>query len=349
MRIANYTWRMRIVVLGAGGAHKTEASILRATSSLGHACRLVNVVGWSRYAGRLAGRAIHYLSDAFEPDFVLLTRHAILAGEPALRAILRGRDGAFWYFDPQPRPEVLALGRLVGRMYITYLAQVDEYRAAGIPQVRFLPQGVDPARDFPATTAPSDFLCDASFVGSGQYPHRYAVMRAVAAVCRLQLRGPGWKHAPGDLPVAGGPVHGRRLRQVIRGAAISLGASAHPEQDADRASASNRMWKVMGCGGFYLGPYVRGIESFAVGQRHCAWYHSAADAADQVRHYLASADERRRIAEAGRAHALRHHTYAGRVELLLAGREYDVGPAPSDDPVVAELEHPDTRQPLDRL
>jgi len=349
MRIANYTWRMRIVVLGAGGAHKTEASILRAARSLGHACRLVNVVGWSRYAGPLAGPAIRYLSDAFEPDFVLLTRHATLAGEPPLRAILRGRDAAFWYFDPQPRPEVVALGRLVGRMYITYLAQVDDYRAAGIQQVRFLPQGVDPARDFPAATAPSDLLCDASFVGSGQYPHRYAVMRAVAAVCRLQLRGPGWKRAPDDLPVAGGPVHGRRLREVVRGAAISLGASAHPEQDADRASASNRMWKVMGCGGFYLGPYVWGIETFAVGQRHCAWYHSAGDAADQARHYLASADERRRIAEAGRAHALRHHTYAARVELLLAGREYDLGPAQSDDPVVPELEQPDARQPLDRL
>jgi hypothetical protein len=349
MRIANYTWRMRIVVLGAGGAHKTEASILRAARSLGHACRLVNVVGWSRHAGPLAGRAIRYLSDAFDPDFVLLTRHAILAGEPALRAILRGRNAAFWYFDLQPRPEVLALGRLVGRMYITYLGQMDHYRAAGIQQVRFLPQGVDPGRDFPATSAPPGFLCDASFVGSGQYPHRYAVMRAVAAVCRLQLRGPGWKQAPDDLPVAGGPVHGRRLRQVIRGAAISLGASSHPEQDADQASASNRMWKVMGCGGFYLGPYVRGIESFAVGQRHCAWYHSAIDAAEQVRHYLARVDERRRIAEAGREHALRHHTYAGRVELLLAGREYDVGSAPSDDPVVPELEHPDTRQPLDRL
>ena len=36
---------MRIVVLGAGGARKTEASIVRAARSLGHACRLVNVVG----------------------------------------------------------------------------------------------------------------------------------------------------------------------------------------------------------------------------------------------------------------------------------------------------------------
>ena len=340
---------MRVVVLGAGGAHKTVASIVRATRSLGHACRLVNVVGWSRYAGPLAGRAIRYSTEAFEPDFVLLTRHAILAGEPTLRAILQGRVATFWYFDLHPKPQVLALGRLVGRMYITYLAQVDDYRHAGVEQVGFLPQGVDPAHDFPAARAPAAYRCDASFVGSGQDTYRYAVLRAVAAACRLQLRGPGWDHAPGDLPVAGGPVYGRRLRQVIRGAAISLGASSHPEQDVDRASASNRMWKVMGCGGFYLGPYVRDIECFAVGQRHCAWYRSSSDAAEQVRHYLARPEERRRIAEAGRAHALRHHTYARRMELLLSGRAYEVRDAVSDDRVVAELEHPDTGQALDRL
>ena len=261
---------------------------------------------------------------------------------------MRGRRAAFWYFDPQPKPQVVALGRLVGRMYHTYLAQLGWYRGAGIEEVRFLPQGVDLARDRPAAHAPSEFRCDASFVGSGQYPHRYAALRAVAAVCRLQLRGPGWESAPADLPVAGGPVHGYRLRQVIRGAAISLGASAHPEQDADRASASNRMWKVLGCGGFFLGAHVPDIEAFAAGGRHCAWYRSPADAAEQAMHYLAAPDERQRIAEAGRAHALRHHTYAHRVELLLAGREYELGHVASDQRVVPELEQPHSGQTLDR-
>jgi glycosyl transferase family 1 len=316
---------MRVVVLGAGGARKTEASIARAARALGHACRLVNVVGWTRYAGPLAPRIVARLTDGFEPDFVLLTRHAILVGEPTLRALLLGREAAFWYFDARPKPKVVALGRLVGRMYLTYLAQLDWYRAAGIAEVRFLPQGVDPARDRPASFAPPDLRCDASFVGSGQYRYRDSVLRAVAAVCRLQLRGPGWEDAPPDLPVAGGPVHGRRLRQVIRGAAVSLGASAHPAQDADRASASNRMWKILGCGGFFLGAYVPDIELFAEDGRHCAWYRSPADAVERVRHYLAAPDERRRIAEAGRAHALAHHTYARRLELLLAGREYELG------------------------
>jgi len=339
---------MRVAVLGAGGVHKTEASIVRAARALGHVCRLVNVVGWSRYAEPLAGRVVRHLTDAFEPDFVLLTRHAILAGEPAVRALLRGRERAFWYFDLPPGERVVALGRLAERMYITSLSQVAAFRAAGVPTVGFLPQGVDPERDTPARAARPEDECDASFVGSGQYPQRYAVLRAVAGVGRLQIRGPGWETAPPDLPVVGGPVYGRRLAEVVRGAAISLGANAHAEQDAARASASNRMWKIFGCGGFYLGPWVEDIERFAADGRHCAWYRSPADAAERARHFLSRPDERHRIAAAGRAHALRHHTYARRLELLLAGREYDLGGSASDERVVAEFEHPDAGQPLDR-
>jgi spore maturation protein CgeB len=339
---------MRVAVLGAGGVHKTEASIVRAVRALGHGCRLVDVVGWSRFAGSLSGRLVRYLTDAFDPEFVVLTRHAILAGEPALRALLRGRERAFWYFDLRPSERVVALGRLAERMYVTSPSQVATFRAAGIPTVGFLPQAVDPERDTPAEAARPEDACDASFVGSGQYPHRYAVLRAIAGVGRLQIRGPGWETAPPDLPVVGGPVYGRRFAEVVRGASISLGANAHAEQDAARASASNRMWKLLGCGGFYLGPWVEDIERFAADGRHCAWYRSPADAAERARHFLARPDERHRIAAAGRAHALRHHTYAQRLELLLAGREYDLGSSASDERVVAELERPDAGQPLDR-
>ena len=339
---------MRVAVLGAGGGHKSEASIVRAARALGHASRLVDVVGWSRYAGPLAGRAVRLVTDAFAPDFVVLTRHAIRLGEPHLRALLRGRERAFWYFDLQPKAAVLALARLAERMYVTSLSEVDTFRSAGIPSVQFLPQGVDPDLDVPALAFPPGDACDASFVGSGQYAHRYAVLRAVAAACRLQIRGPFWDAAPPDLPVAGGPVHGRRLAEVIRGAAISLGANAHAEQDGARASASNRMWKVLGHGGFYLGQRVPDIEHFAAGGRHCAWYDSPADAAAQARDYLARPEERAAIAAAGRAHALRHHTYARRIELLLAGRAYDLDAPASDQRVIPKLEHPHAGEPLDR-
>jgi hypothetical protein len=316
--------RMRIVVLGAAGARKTETSIVRAARTLGHACRLVNVVGWSRRSPRFSSRISRFLTDQFQPEFLILTRHALRLGEPTLRALLRGRDAVFWYFDFQPSADVLRLGRLVGSMAVTYLGQLELYQKAGIERLVFLPQGVDPLRDVPAAFALPWERCDTSFVGSGHYPYRHELLRAISAVSRLHIRGPGWENAPSQLPVVGGPVYGRRLARVIRGAAISLGANAYPEQDADRASASNRMWKILGCGGFYLGKHVRDIEHFAADAIHCAWYRSPAEAVELTRYYLTHPDERARIARAGRAHALAHHTYAHRLQLLLRGTGYDL-------------------------
>ena len=315
---------MRIVVLGAGGSRKTEASIVRAARSSGHACRLVDTVALSRWGGRLGRRVAEYLVDSFEPEFLLLTRHAIELGDSIIRRIVHQRRAVFWYFDPKAKEKVLRLGRLVGRMYVTYLRQVEQYRISGIPDVGFMPQGVDPFRDVPASSVPREFECETSFVGSGQYPYRFGFLRSAAAVSRLQIRGPGWSDAPPDLPVAGGPVYGTALAQVIGGAAISLGASGHPEQDADRASASNRMWKILGCGGFYLGSYIADIDTFAQDGVHCAWYHDSAHAVELIRHYLKVPEERNRIARAGREHALAHHTYRHRLELVLAGKPYPI-------------------------
>jgi hypothetical protein len=270
----------------------------------------------------LAGRIVRRLTDAFQPDFLILTRHAIEIGEGPLKTLLRGRTSVFWYFDLEPKEKVVRLGALVDQMYVTYFGQIASYRSAGVASVEFLPQGVDPERDAPAISAPPDLTCDVSFVGSGHSRYRDEVLRAVAAVSRMQIRGPGWRHAPPDLPVTGGPVHGTRLAQVIRGAAISLGASSYPGQDQERFSASNRMWKIFGCGGFYLGRYVDGIEIFGTDGKHCAWYRTPKEAADATRRYLTAPGERERIARAGRAHALAHHTYAQRLALLLQGKGY---------------------------
>jgi hypothetical protein len=193
-----------------------------------------------------------------------------------------------------------------------------------VRKVLFLPQAADPATDRPAARAPARFRCDASFVGSGQYPYRHDLLRQVAAICRLQIRGPGWGDGPRDLPVAGGTVRGRRFARVVRGAAVSLGALAVPEQAEQRACASNRMWKVMACGGFYLGQRVPGIDRLAADGVHCAWYDTADDALHRLREFLPDAESREAIARAGREHSLAEHTYARRLELLLDGREYPV-------------------------
>ena len=293
--------------------------------SLGHSCRLVNAVTWTQNLRQLAAPILSRMVDSFEPDTIILGRHATLLGEERLRQLLRGRYSAFWYFDLRvpPIPDVVKLGRMVDAMFVTYLPTVETYGALGIANVMHLPQGMDPELDHPPRTVPDRYKCEVAFIG-GNSPHRNTVLRSMAEVYDLQIRGPGWRKAPPDLPIAGGPIYGKAYAQAVAGAAVSLGAHSLPEMAAQTASASNRMWKVMGCRGFYLGEWVQGIEALGAEGVHCAWYRTLDEGIEQVRYYLDHPDERRRIADTGRRHALEHHTYAHRVRLLLEGRGYSL-------------------------
>jgi hypothetical protein len=226
-------------------------AIVRAARGLGHPCRLVDVAGWHRRLGGLADALVRRLAEGFQPEAVIFTRHAHHLEPELIRELSAGRAGGVWYFDYAPTlaPELLDLARAAGRLFVTCRAQLDAYRAAGIPQVLFLPQAMDPAYDRPATRTPARYRCELSFVGSGQYPDRHDLLRRLAGVGSLQVRGPGWEGVAG-LPVAGGPVRGRRFARVVAGAAISVGAHAIAGQETQVACAANRIWKVLGCGGF---------------------------------------------------------------------------------------------------
>jgi hypothetical protein len=315
---------MRVLVLGAGGKRRSEMAIVRAVRSLDHHCRFIDATGWCRRLGPLAPPLVRRLGEAFRPDAVILTRQARCLGEETIRGMTEGRIGGLWYFDLSvpPSGEVVRLARAVGRIFVTCRSQLDAYRLAGVPEVHYLPQGVDPFMDRPARKAPEEYRCDVSFVGSGQYADRHELLRRMAGVGALQVRGPGWENAPPEIPVAGGPVHGAAFARVVLGAAISLGIHATRAQDTQFACTSNRMWKVMGCSGFFLGAWQPGLDHFALDGEHCAWYRSIDEAVELAALYLADPDLRARIAAAGRDHALAYHTYAHRIPLLLAGQGY---------------------------
>lgn len=312
----------RLAILGAWAPHRDEDAFARAARRLGVDTRVYDVLHWTQRAGRLASIAIERAVQRFEPDFILCTRDAYRLGAERLRRLFKHREVAFWYVDPDVHPGVLELARICGTMYVTYAARRDYYRSEGIDIVRFLPQAVDRDRDIPATTFPERYRCDASFVGSGPYPHRWPVLAAVGDVCRLQVRGPGWQSAHAPFPIAGGPVHGSEFAAVIAGAAVSLGANSVPSIASGYASASNRMWKIFGCGGAYVGEYVDGIEQFARPGEHCLWFRTPAECADQALSLMADPDQRRAMAQRAREHTLAHHTYEHRMHLLLTGTEY---------------------------
>ncbi len=317
--------RHRVLVLGKRGHTRTEASLARGIRALGHASRLIDVPAWQRRTGPAAGLILRRLADAFAPDTVLLTRYAAALDDRTLRALTRNRRSLFWFFDLVERPHerIVRLGRAADLMAVTCPGQIGAYREAGVGSVGFLPQAADPVVDRPVGGAPRAYRCEVSFVGSGGYPYRHPLLRRVAALFDLQIRGSGWAATAG-LQAAGGAVRGRAFGEVVCGAETCLGANAVAAQVREPLCASNRMWKVMAAGGFYLGPRVPGIEQLARGGEHCAWYDGEEDALEQIRHYLGQPEDRNRIARAGRMHTLTDHIYARRLELLLEGRTWPV-------------------------
>ncbi len=312
----------RLAILGAGAPHSDEQAYARAAQRLGLESRVFDVLYWHRRLRTLAPPLLERWIAHFDPDFILCTRDAQRLGTVRLARLFRGRATAMWHVDIAPQPGVIELARQCGTLYITYSEQQDSYRAAGVPVVRFLPQAMDPDRDVLAMAAPPQYRCDVSFVGSGPYPYRWPLLRAVAARYTLQIRGPGWKGTGSGLPVAGKSVHGAQFAQVVAGAAVSLGANSFPEQERQYASASNRMWKVFGCGGAYLGPYVPGIEQFARESEHCRWFRSADECVAAIGEMVADPSGRRAMAERAHRHALAHHTYDHRMRMLLSGEAY---------------------------
>lgn len=313
-------WK-RLAVVGAWAPHRSEDAIVRAARRLGLTARPFDVLRLNRRFGALGRAWLERSIARFDPDFVLCTRHAWQLGPERLTRLLAGRASAFWYFDAHEVAGVTELGRLCDVMYTTYANQREHYLARGVKAVRFLPQALDADLEKPATTLHDADRCDVSFVGSGQYPYRWPLLARVAERYDLQIRGPGWQDAPVTLPVVGGPVYTSRLAEVIGAAKVSLGANSVAAQDNEHASASDRMWKVLACGGAYLGPWVPGIEALARDREHCRWYRSADECLEIIAELLADDVGRRAMAERGRQHAIAHHSYDARLPVLLRGGE----------------------------
>jgi spore maturation protein CgeB len=314
----------RLAILGAWAPYRDEEAYARAARRLGLECRVYDVLHWSQRIKGLAGPLIERAVERFEPDFILCTRDARRLGPARLDRLFRRRATAMWHVDVHPQEGVIDLARRCSTLYVTVASQRERYRAAGVSIVRFLPAAMEPDRDVPATRSRPAYRCDVSFVGSGPYPYRWPVLQAVAAVCRLQIRGPGWSRVVTSLPIAGGPVHGARFAEVVAGAAVSLGASALAEQEREFPSASDRMWRIMGCGGAFVGSYVPAIEQFAQDGEHCRWFRSPDECVEQVRALLADPEGCHAMAQRGRLHALAHHTYDHRMAMLLSGEEYPI-------------------------
>ncbi len=312
---------MRVLILGRSRTSSAESSIQRALLRAGHAVALVDDRRTAQRAGRrLAGVWLRARMRAFRPDRLIVGKGRYVEPE-VLAEACAGRRSVMWYHDLRvpPLDDIVERATRVDLVFLTAAGQIPEYEARGVRRVLFLPGALDAWMEGPAEPA-RELATDVAFVGAGYDAYRAGLLVRLARRFRLRVWGPGWEPWSNQLDWAGRPARGPDLARICASARIVLGIDPSFQMAAPvRGYASNRMWRIAGCGGFFLGHASPGMRELLADGEHCAWYDDEEHAFAQIDRYLADEAARRRIRAEGRAFVAAHHTFDQRVENLLAG------------------------------
>lgn len=161
------------------------------------------------------------------------------------------------------------------------------------------------------------FLSDVAFVGSWRHYHpEWAYRLELVSWLRQTFRSRArfWPH--------GAAVRGADLADLYASVKVIVGDSClAPAVDGTPITRywSDRIPESLGRGGFLIHPWVEGIDDHYVDGEHLRLYPLGdwAELRRLIVHYLRHDDERQRIATAGRAHVLEHHTYRTRARQIL--------------------------------
>jgi hypothetical protein len=284
---------------------RTPDSIETSLRRLGHDVLRINQRRLGRSLGRRFARAASLAAvRRFQPDLVVV--NATDADMATLQALSRRHRTLMLTSDCWGTlgGEALERARRVDLLLTVAYGELPALRAAGV-HAEWLPEACDPSRHAP--TAPSPELAsEVAFIGKlgARHAGRRALVEAVAARFDTALYGAGWQET--GLEVRREEIRSGDYAKVCASAAVVLGRDW---TDACECYFSNRTWLTLGCGGFLLTNHVPGLERIFSNHRELVWFRDVDECLELIAHYLKRPEQRRRIAEAGRAFVLAHRTY----------------------------------------
>jgi hypothetical protein len=161
----------------------------------------------------------------------------------------------------------------------------------------------------------------AVFVGAlNRRRHRRgnAVLEQAARRAPIEFWGYGARGWPRDSPVVTryrGEAWGLDMYRVLAEARIAVNRHI---QEAGEYANNMRLYEATGVGTMLVTEDKVNIRDLFEPGREVVTYSDARGLADAVNHYLAHDDERRAVARAGQERTLREHTYARRMDELVA-------------------------------
>lgn len=295
----------------------TEVHVAGSLEQLGH--RVVrfqeNHVDWAALPAAIANVGA---------DMWMWTRTWDIPHEPCLDAIARLRKAGvpsvfyhldrWWGLEREYQIHSEPFFRL--DLVVSPDDQAEQWAAAGINHL-WMPPAVYAAETGPVPPNPRRWPYDVVFVGSYPYPHKAWARYRHELITRLQ-RKHGRRFAV--LPRRGQPIRGRDLQELYATVPVIVGDSCLVG-DPHRY-ISDRVPETVGRGGLLIHPHVDGVTdgTLYTDREHLVTYPLGDFTAmlGLVDHYLTHDTERETIRAAGRAHVAAHHTYAHRMEAVVA-------------------------------
>jgi spore maturation protein CgeB len=306
-------------------------ALLPALEHTGHEIRVVDPEGSEHPADELRSAV-----DAFHPRL-----HVVYGGRRyPLDLVEELRDrGIFqilWFPEvtPNPRPETVELGRAYDLFFTMAQGLVDRFAAAGIPNVAWLPEAMEPSLFEYDTATDVDrqlYTCDITLVGKLEsdnpaYMERWKlVKRIVDEDFNIKWWGPRLRRKIGTFVLGlllskvsraygGRFVWNETYAKAIHLSKVFIARDAYP---SIRLSMSSRAFTALGLGAFYLTYPTRGIEELFEPDRELVLFNSPDEMVEKIRYYLGRDRERTAIANAAREKVLACHTYAHRFDEML--------------------------------
>ena len=313
----------------------------RALEALGHELSVFDhrrfilpgrVHGWFGLARRvdmaLLQRRFLRQAVAFQPDLVLVNQGANLYPETIDK--VRDKTGACmtnWFQDyPMQYEDSVRIAPHYDHFFWGDTYPLEKHRALGYTNEHWLPFACDPEAHRPVELTDDErerYGCSACFVGS-MYPGRARLLEHLAD-CGLAIWGPGWERLPDNSPLRaclrGGPVPPEVWVKIFSAADIVLNIDGYGTTLDDAGYMANtRVYEAPACGAFQLVDEKRDITTLFESGRElvCYDFGKPEHLRELVAHYLAHPEERKRIAQQGRAAMLAAHTYQHRMQALIS-------------------------------
>jgi len=340
---------MRLFIVGPKWVGEWTESMTRAAQSLGHSPIpfYYDTFGVQRLQGGLLGRfpsqvremlmpaALRFgqmweaqanarlvaLAKQAAPDAIIILKGATLTSETltALK-LLNVPLVSWWVDDPFRAPQAMRSFHLFDVVYMFDKGRLAEIEQAGARRIVYLPCACDPDPFQPQSLDPKvhpDLACTIGFVAV-YYPGRGALLGQMQGL-DVGLWGPGWDAADELKALPANTWRGRRISATQAAKVYNLASICpnvhHPQTQI--GGLNTRSFEVLAAGGFELVDNVAGLdENFEIGNE-IVTYNSPAHFRELADYYLAHPDERKTIAQRGRARVLRDHTYAQRLTTIL--------------------------------